>query len=563
MGVEGAAVVLLFIVAVHPSTVSAQRVDPYEAEGIALELGRTSSLKQLDQEAQRRATAATIGLEFATVAELYKRLGSPLARTFYEKAIAADPREPAWEYFYAAYLRLYRGAGQRPLFTAAARHLFEARRKLEALRRHPADQQAWDERTLARVVRLQAALYERDGLQLASRAEGGDSQATRIPWLFLSAGARIERASADFDQSSDTRLLSSAARYSASLGHTFTDDEYRRLAEPVDPKEVGARLRVRPAAGPVLDVSFAGRHIGALQITDFTQPTVFNDVKLLDFGVGAHHPFTIGGGIDAMVQGSYRRIAREGLIEHLPRASEQLDQVNLGAAMSRYVGPDRLNLSFLHTSQRIDPEPDGQPSRTRRFNGGAVSYQIFRPLPRRDFNSGAGRYFQTRGIDLTFGFLDDTEHFPGDAADVSVTRRDVYVGVAAKGLGPVDVAVQPTWFSSRVSNDVTQDNGHFRLAGSVLARLLDEERTPEMPTERLLGLAIASLHVVVPFHWDVATVGPPTFASRGLGAELWTKLMAAGGRGVTVLAAFGYGSDWTPEIGHRRHLGRAQVTIGF
>jgi hypothetical protein len=94
-------------------------------------------------------------------------------------------------------------------------------------------------------------------------------------------------------------------------------------------------------------------------------------------------------------------------------------------------------------------------------------------------------------------------------------------------------------------------------------RLLDEERTPEMPFERLFGLPVAFAHLVVPFHWDAAREGPDTFTSRQIGAELWTKLLTSSGSGVAVLAVAGYAHEWFPVISKHEHLFRGQLTVGF
>jgi hypothetical protein len=544
---------LLLTLLVHRQA-AAQRLDPYEAEGIAFDLGRTLSLQQFEEEAARRAKTAATSVDFGTVAELYKRLGNPLARQYYERAIAADPSEPGWEVLYATYLRLYRGAGQRPLFFDAQHHLAEASRKLDAIQQHKTGTESWDDTTTTRVERSRAALYERDGVPLVSGT---------VPWLFAGFGARVDRSAADIDQPSDHRQLSSFARFSAFRGHGFTADEYIALARTMSPRQVSGRLRARGAGGPTVDLSWTSRRVANLHSAYPRQPLRFNDFSLGDIGITVEQPFTLDGSTDALIRGGFHAINREGLIENQPLETERIKELQLAGAVSRYLGPDRLNLWYAFARQRIEPEPVGLAHRSRFFNGATATYQIFRalPLPGRDFNTGTGRRFETRGIDLSAGFLDDQERFPDATRDVVITRRDYFVGAAARGLGRFDLTLQPTWYSSRASNDPSQENAHLRLAGSALVRILDEERTPDMPTERLAGLPVAFTHVVVPFHWDTTNDAFNAFRSWRLGAELWTKLIHRGGLGILVVG--GYSRQTYPELNKSLHLARAEVSFGF
>ena len=78
--------------------------------------------------------------------------------------------EPAFELFYGDYLRLYRGAAQRPLFPEAEKHLLAGVEKLTQL----SERAAWDSETLQRLRHPLTALYERDRVHLASRKGGRD-----------------------------------------------------------------------------------------------------------------------------------------------------------------------------------------------------------------------------------------------------------------------------------------------------------------------------------------------------------------------------------------------------
>jgi hypothetical protein len=573
---------LLFACLIAGALSAQERVNPYRCEGTARDVGRTLPLGEVKAKADELAKSSD-AVDLCTAAELYKRLGDGKARALYEKAIKTDEDankaapEPAYELLYGDYLRLYRGAGQRPLFQEAEKHLFAARGKLLTLRKESSpdiwkecSKELWNKCTEDRLQRSLAALYERDGFHLAEwtwKAEGSRAAVER-PWLFFSPGVRWEQANADFDRTSDVRDRASEAAFSASrfrLNRPLTQGESDGLVRLMTPLEGTERLRIRFQSAPIIDFFATERRTGDAQVTNFYQPNRFNDLKLLDVGVAIEKPFAITGNTDGVARFAYHRVNREGLIEFLPAAAERINQYEASGALSQYLGPDRLNLSYVYVRQDINPEPTSLQRRDREITGGTANYQIFRPLPLpgRNLETGLGRQFETRGIDLFGGVLNDDERYPASPTDVFVTRRDYFAGIAARGLKRFDVTVQPTWFTSRVSNDPTQDNSQLRMAGNVLFRILDEERTGGIPKERVLGLPVASVQLVVPFHWDIAREGNDAFRSRRAGAELWVKCISAGNVGVSILSVVGYSRQWFPGLNRELNLVRIGVGVGF
>src|SRR5262249_51839288 len=430
-----------------------QRENPYRAEGTAQMMGHLDSLKQLRTDANRLAKTASTPVEFCTVAELYKRLGDPRAPQYYRKAIDRDPDEPAYELFFGDYLRLYRGADQRPLFPEAEKHLLAAQEKLNRLKRNPATMRDWDSSTTDRVKRSLTSLYERDGFHVAKRTPKGEPPRDSVerPWLFFSPDFRGERSTADLDRSSDVRDLTSAALFSQNcltpplrrLCSVLTEAQLAGIARIVAPLEGDGTLRIRYGNAPVLDVFASGRHTGDAQITNFFKPDEFNNLNLSDFGLRIEKPFVIVGTADALVRFTFNRVNREGLIEFHPTAEERINQYQADGALSHYLGPDRVNLSYTYIRQNIDPTPFLE-RRYRELMGGTVTYQLFRPLalPGRDVNSGLGRHFEPRGIDLLAGVLNDREQFRSQGQpDVFITRGDYFVGLIARGLGRVDATI--------------------------------------------------------------------------------------------------------------------------
>jgi hypothetical protein len=570
-----------FVMAVMCYADGGEKVNPYRCEGDAQEVGGHLSEKEVRQKAGDLAHS-TLAFELCTSAELYKRLGDPKAEALYERAIKADEAEPLYELFYGDYYRLYRGAGQRPLFPAAEEHLLLAEAKLAKILKQskltqwpscdPKKLDDWNPCTADRIQRSLTALYERDGIHVASRkTETSGSEGTR-PWLFFSPSAQVARSTDDFGQTSDIRDLTSAALFSQNclpapvgrLCRLLTPTQLTGMARVETPMEVDSTLRVRYDSAPVLDIYGTARRTEDATVNSangYFAPDAFSNLKLLDFGLRLEKPLALGGNTDADIAISYDRVNRQGLIEFNPNATERIGQYTVYGSISKYLGPDRLNLSYTYVLQNISPTPY-LTNRDRELMGGTIDYQIFRRIFNRSLNTGLGRYFETRGIDLFAGILDDHDQYTGSNPDV-IIRRDYFVGVAAKGFKKVDVTVQPTWYSSRVNIDPTQYNAQFRLAGNVLYRILDEERTPGIPRGRFLGLPVAFIQIVVPFHYDVPHADFRTFESRSVGGELWAKFFTNQKIGVSVLGVVGYSRDWFPLLNKEFNLGHIGLSIGF
>jgi hypothetical protein len=570
--------VVLCICAVLAAISAFGEVSPYACEGTAQEAGRTLSLDQIRAKAKQfEESQEAVGQCIA--AELYKRLGDRKALEHYQKAIEANEKEPAFEWFYGEYLRLYRGAGQRPLFPKAERHLLRGRAKMLKLKHNlqvetwpDCNEDHWNQCTEDRIKRSLTALYERDGIHLANRKGENNQPEVSQPWLFWSPGVRLARSTDDFDQTSDIRDLTSAALFSQNclpypLGRlcpALSQNQLVGMARVETPMEADSTLRIRYDSAPVVDIFESARRTqdGAINSgMGFFAPDSFSDLRLVDFGFRIEKPFAITGTTDVDLQFNYDHVTREGLIEFYPKGRDRIGQYQVYGAISHYLGPDRINLSYTYVRQNINPSVEFTP-RDRELMGVTFDYQLFRPLPLRNVNTGLGRYFETRGIDLIAGLLNDHDRYTGPQGDV-ITRRDYFVGLSAKGLGRFDATLQPTWYSSRVSNDATQYNSQFRMTGNVLFRVLDEERTPGIPSQRFFGMPVAFVQIVVPFHWDVPRIDFKSFESRSVGGELWVKFFTNAKIGTTVLGVIGYSRDAFPLLSKDFNLGRVGLSIGF
>jgi hypothetical protein len=477
------------------------------------------------------------------VAEVMKCLGDPRAVDHYEGATVAEPDEPGYELFYADGLE-----------------------KTHRLRQPGATACAWDDDVAGRLDRGVVALYQEDGLPVLTwRSAVAGSDPVERPLLFLGGLVRHARATGDLDQSSDVRDYSSEAAFAQSRvrrNAALDPDQLRQMIRAREPFETVVRARLRYKDMPALDGFLTSRRTVGAQVTDFFEPFAFSDLRLTGYGFSATKPFTAGHGIDVRLEAGFRKVRREGLIEFLPDTPEDVRQLDVRAAISRYAGPDRVTASLTFAHQDITPGLDLLPARDRTLASATFTYQIFRRLGARE--TTFGRRFETRGIDLFAGTLHDREAFPAAVAadDVVARRRDYFVGVAARGLGRFDVTVQPTFFTARVDSDPSQDNSQYRTHLSVLYRIVDEEARPRSAMGGP-GMHLAFLHVVVPIAHDVARTGLDAFESYRAGVELHAKFFSAARRGVTFLASVRYEFQRYYALDRNLNLFGAGVSMGM
>lgn len=197
-------------------------------------------------------------------------------------------------------------------------------------------------------------------------------------------------AAPDVDRTSDVRDLTSAAAFSKSwLNRPLTQAELKALVRPMTPLEGTGRMRSGYQSAPIVDFFATKATTDDAGVTDSYRPNSFNDINLPHFGVAIEKPFVISGNTDALLRFAYHRVNRDGLIEFLPRSREHISQYEASSALSNYVGPDRLNLSYIDINLGATnlQKPD------REIISGTPTYQIFRPLSWTNANGATSYYF--------------------------------------------------------------------------------------------------------------------------------------------------------------------------
>lgn len=490
------------------------------------------------------------------LAELMKGVGDYRASSQYVEAILGDPNEAAFSYFYGEYLRNFRGPRREPLYPRAEKEYIECGKTLDDVAAKHISV-AHDKETRSRLSRSLVALHQRDGVALALR-DGS------VPVVSFASVFRAAETNADLDRTSDIRDYTSAAAFAQSgarKGAPLTLSEYRSLIRVETPIESFDRVRFRDGNMPVIDVFYDYRHTSNVAPEVYQPPFNFVPLNLNNLGVGISKPFSIGDAIDVSISGSFQQSWRKGLIEYLPDSIERIRQYQGTVDVARFVGRDKLNLSMLYAFQSITPDVQGSPNRERTFLAPAISYDFFRPYT-------YGEHFQTRGIGVFAGALLDRETYPVPAGyrtpDTLVWRRDVYFGISARGLdaGRWDVTLQPTFFSSEVRPDSTQNNSQYRTNLVVLRRLIDEEKSPGLPGKRP-GAHLGFVHLVFPMSHDVARTGIEAYRNFKAGAELDAMWYNSRRGGVTFLSSFRYDFQRFYFLNKNQNLFTVGVSVGF
>jgi hypothetical protein len=536
-------------VAFAQGTAADSRANPFkqfdEASALALRRGLEGIKLEINKLLNRSVKDAGT---YLVIAELMKRVGDSRAEQYYQKTIAAANTEPAYELFYADYLRNFRGPNQ-PLFPAAEEHYLRARRKLSKIDRPS----VWDLETSRRVERGLVALYQEDGAPIINLHR--DEAASR-PLLLFSSINRFAQLTGDFDNIDDVRGFTSEALLASSRLHQdLSDDVLQRMIRVKPQVETLNRFRFRYKTLPAVDISYKYRQIERGQITNFFEPNKFNRIYLNEFGFSIEKPLAVSRYFDLALRGSYKRARRQGLIEFLPRSEEDINQYEGRAAVSRFLGPDKAIFETIYVFQDIDQLVSTPIKRNRQIVGAKFTYQLLRF----SIDSAYRKRFTTRGIHFLAGVLDDKERF----GEARLVKNDYFVGASLKGLGGFELTIQPTIFTSRVDGVLNQlSNSQYRTNLAFAWRIKDEENEPGLP-EKLHWLNPAFIHLVVPFKHDVALKGLDKFENYDLGIALNAKFFRTGSQRTTFLMSGGYHYQRYYKLNRNLNLLSFNISIGF
>ena len=270
----------------------------------------------------------------------------------------------------------------------------------------------------------------------------------------------------DIERSDDVRSFTSEALFSQSsvrLNRPLTQEELRSIARKKDAIQSYNNLRFalvdQDQNSTALDLFYKYQRVDEVQITNFFQPTQFNDINLDEYGV-AVQTRTLSSSL--FLRAKYSRADRIGIVEFFPETKEKVDTLELNAAFRIDDNPDTASLFATYVYQDIQPDITAPPDRKRSIM--AVGFTVgeeeitIDPRPTYAIDSMLERRFDPRGLKFYGGYILDTETYD----TVDVTKSDIYAGWTLP-VSKTLLAIQPAYFSYEVDNDPSQDNAQVRL----------------------------------------------------------------------------------------------------
>lgn len=535
------------------------------ARGLSVaELEEERDKRIADLDANRIPLASRAHVE-CVVAELMKRLGDSRAATYFARAIADNPGDPAYELWYGRYF-YWRGAAL-PLWGDAEAHALAALAKQD--RFHGETQVGSTDAVLRDWARWNLSqLYQQDGLPLLPYGAKAYPYAVRSPWapqLTLMALAAGGSDTVDFWDFADTRRFTSEAQLAAVRTGVaaLPEPELATIARASLRYDARARLRLRQAWLGALDVGARKATFYDSQIISFAAPTTFGDIDLSEIGAELQRPFDLYPLFDLTLDAQYIRQRLVGAVETLPDLAQLLNVYAFTAAVSRYVGPDKLTASGSYVWIDIPDLTSGaldQRGRARVIRTASVDYAFYRPLALPQLQAGTFtlKRTQSRGWHVfALGILDE-EQF----GTTVVTRRNAALGTAYKGWQAWDLLLSETVLDAATTTlDFAQpalDNRQLRTTVRALVRLVDEDANPAPPES-----PVASLSLAFPVRHDAALAGPASFENVRGGVELWAKLWSSRLRGTSFLVDAGVELQWFYRLDKVLPVAHVDVRMGW
>lgn len=561
------------------------RANPFKCRGEAEAVARDLSTAEIRIEIERRRSApaeddktpATTAHELCVIAELLRRVGDGDAAEYYERAIATDPTEPGYELWYGAYLGTVRGAGG-PIVEAAEKHYYRAIEKLDRKRRegalaeHDHVTQQWTQRRLL-------DLYQRDGLPLVGwKAYRYDARDLALPGVMLSSVFQVSSDTRDFFYGNEMRAFTGEAAFAESalrLGRKLSNTERFNLIRAPLRTGWNNRVRLRHNWLGALDLEHRWFRASEAQIGIFTEPNEYVDVEVTELGAGYSRVVGIGPLFDIDLAGNVRRTSRTGTVEYLPDLEQTFMTYEVTPTVSRFIGPDKLSLRGTYVYMAIPDVMGGAPyeqARGQTIRALHLEYALYRQVRLPSLAGGELNFDRryTRGWHWYAGVAEDSQVY----GLRQVRMRDHYVGTTLKGLGDYDVSLQGTLYTAKtefvdpeapemgLQEDPSQRHSQYRTSAALARRLIDEDVTPGLPRS-WLGLAPASLVLVVPVSHDLGVRGSNAFENVRAGAELWLKLIATGLGGTTFLVTAGYDYQYFYRQTRAMNMAHLAIRMGW
>lgn len=530
-----------------------------EAENLARGMSQIHIRQILEKKLKQNPTDA---YDFCVIAELMRRVNHPQTEEYYQRAIAARPKEPAFNFWYGQYLRIYRG-----LNYAAEKQYYVALRKLRerkaagyAVRDDPF-LKTWIDRGLVNN-------YQDYGFPILQnkafpyKNADGDSK----PGLFYLANINTGILPVDFGQSNYSMNFSTLKTFfnQSSLEadkDTINDVTVKGICRSTPRFNTYHRFRfyLPEPKIPAVDLHIGHNTSKRSQFYSRFEPDSFVNTATTRMGFGIHRSYNFFPLIDLKFETNYNFLRRYGMVEFHPDTAENIHMFDSRIDISRFISSDKLIVSLFATYLNI-PEPknaDKVEKRSKLIKGFMIDYAFYRalPLPIFEFGKFRWRLYNTRGVHLFGGMYIDEEVWHQNLR----VDKFVVLGTHLKGMWRFDFSFYPMFFlGETMDNGLNEEsnvdvlkieNKFIRPNFMTRFRIIDEEVTPWLP-EKGWYFRPASLELAIPIRWDAALNDmDKTYENFGIGIELWSKVVSKALKGTTTLFTLAYEYQKYPQLG--------------
>lgn len=349
-------------------------------------------------------------------------------------------------------------------------------------------------------------------LFIFSHPISSDVQADEKPSLFsITTINRYAKSTTDFDEGADIRNFTSEALFSQSrLSRSLTNEELKGIIRLKSQFESFNNMRLRLDVPFIIDLSYKYRDIANGQITNFSNPNIFNDVKVSEYGLALQTSSNTSE-YGYLLRGSYKRVNQKGVIEYLPTSSEDIDQYEVNTLVSKNFGIDTASLYVTYVVQKNllnIPNPYDKNGTIFAF---LVTYGNQKSVKKSEnqrpisaIENLFDRRFDVRGLKLFSGIVSSTQTY----GNVDIKKNDYFIGTSLNGWRDIkdsqlfDISIESDIFTSDVEDDPSQRNSQYRTGITVY---------------RNIG---KTLSVMIPLKYSGAINGSNDFENWTAGAEL-------------------------------------------
>ena len=316
----------------------------------------------------------------------------------------------------------------------------------------------------------------------------------------------------------------------------------RRIIRPRKQFETQNRIRIHPFANyyPCIDIFHKYREERNSQITNFWEPNEFDDIIIREQGVAVY-------GINKLffptcdflfINGIYKYIEQEGLIEFFPYREEKINHYQVQMKIANFLTLHKTSLDFCYAFQDIEQDTD----------------DIYNPIRRnrRMFNAKITKYDFLKDIDVSGGICIDRELW----ASTEVKKHDYFISATFRNVKrkPIDIIIQPSVFTYKVDDDDSRKNAQYRTRITYRYKFKEVQQ----------GLSREFTYLDIPVSHDIAIDGMDDFENFKVGIRLTSKILIGDKlAGSPILFSIGYDYQRFYKLHKDLHMFVVKLSVAF